>query len=233
MQSGAADSSQPVRGGRRHGPGSLSLSIDADAGEAARRHGAQQGDDRRRSLLRVGSANLNNRSMGADTECDLAFEATSRRTGNTSPGFAASLIGHFCGVDEREIESNESRSVLDFSTACRRGGGAKSLQPIDPAATGQRHGSRRAARRRSRENRFTSTAPPIACGRQEPFWPCSAWSRRSPASRWPGSTHRCAISPTSASSPPSFRNPRGPQFAPLLAMPPSSSAGWWCFRRWC
>ena len=31
-------------------------------------------DDR---FLRVGSANLNNRSMGADTECDLAFEATS------------------------------------------------------------------------------------------------------------------------------------------------------------
>ena len=31
-------------------------------------------DDR---LLRVGSANLNNRSMGTDTECDLAFQATS------------------------------------------------------------------------------------------------------------------------------------------------------------
>ena len=29
-------------------------------------------DDR---LLRVGSANLNNRSMGTDTECDLAIEA--------------------------------------------------------------------------------------------------------------------------------------------------------------
>ena len=32
-------------------------------------------DDR---LLRVGSANLNNRSMGLDTECDLAVEAASR-----------------------------------------------------------------------------------------------------------------------------------------------------------
>ena len=27
-------------------------------------------------LLRIGSANLNNRSMGTDTECDLAFAAT-------------------------------------------------------------------------------------------------------------------------------------------------------------
>ena len=32
-------------------------------------------------FLRVGSANINNRSMGADTECDLAFEASVR----TSP----------------------------------------------------------------------------------------------------------------------------------------------------
>lgn len=27
------------------------------------------------ALLRIGSANLNNRSMGMDTECDLAIEA--------------------------------------------------------------------------------------------------------------------------------------------------------------
>jgi phosphatidylserine/phosphatidylglycerophosphate/cardiolipin synthase-like enzyme len=32
-------------------------------------------DDR---LLRIGSANINNRSMGFDTECDLSFEATGR-----------------------------------------------------------------------------------------------------------------------------------------------------------
>ena len=31
-------------------------------------------DDR---LLRIGSANLNNRSMGTDSECDLALEARS------------------------------------------------------------------------------------------------------------------------------------------------------------
>ena len=30
-------------------------------------------------LLRIGSANINNRSMGTDTECDLAIEASSRR----------------------------------------------------------------------------------------------------------------------------------------------------------
>ena len=28
-------------------------------------------------LLRIGSANINNRSMGTDTECDLTIEASS------------------------------------------------------------------------------------------------------------------------------------------------------------
>ena len=37
-----------IRGGRRHGPSSLSLSIDAGRGAGHSRHGAQQGDDRRR-----------------------------------------------------------------------------------------------------------------------------------------------------------------------------------------
>ena len=31
-------------------------------------------------LLRIGSANINNRSMGADSECDLAIEARNART---------------------------------------------------------------------------------------------------------------------------------------------------------
>ena len=38
------------------------------------------------TLLRVGSANLNNRSMGTDTECDLALEA--RNDGRARRRFA-------------------------------------------------------------------------------------------------------------------------------------------------
>jgi phospholipase D1/2 len=87
-------------------------------------------DDR---FLRVGSANLNNRSMGADTECDLAFEATSEAHREYIAGLRRSLIGHFCGVDEREIASNEA-DLLGFLDHLPEGG-AKSLQPIDPAAT--------------------------------------------------------------------------------------------------
>jgi phosphatidylserine/phosphatidylglycerophosphate/cardiolipin synthase-like enzyme/uncharacterized membrane protein YdjX (TVP38/TMEM64 family) len=88
-------------------------------------------DDR---FLRVGSANLNNRSMGADTECDLAFEATSETQQKFIARFRRQMIGHFCGVGEREIEDNETDlfGYLDRLAASDR---EKSLQPIDPAAT--------------------------------------------------------------------------------------------------
>jgi phosphatidylserine/phosphatidylglycerophosphate/cardiolipin synthase-like enzyme/uncharacterized membrane protein YdjX (TVP38/TMEM64 family) len=87
-------------------------------------------DDR---ILRVGSANLNNRSMGADTECDLVFEATSRQHREFIAHIRRGLIGHFCGVDAQEVESNEAElfGFLDgLSTADRE----KSLQPIDATA---------------------------------------------------------------------------------------------------
>lgn len=88
-------------------------------------------DDR---FLRIGSANLNNRSMGADTECDLAFEATSETQQKFIARFRRQMIGHFCGVGEREIEDNETDlfGYLDRLGASDR---EKSLQPIDPAAT--------------------------------------------------------------------------------------------------
>jgi uncharacterized membrane protein YdjX (TVP38/TMEM64 family) len=88
-------------------------------------------DDR---FLRIGSANLNNRSMGADTECDLAFEATSGAHRDYIARLRRQLIGHFCGVDESEIESNEA-DLFGFLDRLPDAGGVKSLQPIDPAAT--------------------------------------------------------------------------------------------------
>ncbi|MET0705867.1 MAG: VTT domain-containing protein, partial [Tardiphaga sp.] len=81
-------------------------------------------------LLRVGSANLNNRSMGADTECDLAFEATSEEHREFISRLRRGLIGHFCGVDEREVESNEA-DLLGFLDRLSGNDRQKSLQPID------------------------------------------------------------------------------------------------------
>ena len=88
-------------------------------------------DDR---FLRIGSANLNNRSMGADTECDLAFEATSQEHRDYIAGIRRQLIGHFCGVDERQVARHEA-DLFGFIDRVAEAGGARSLQPIDPAAT--------------------------------------------------------------------------------------------------
>lgn len=51
-------------------------------------------DDR---LLRIGSANLTNRSMGLDSECDLALEAGSRETADSIRRVRDRLLGHQLG----------------------------------------------------------------------------------------------------------------------------------------
>jgi phosphatidylserine/phosphatidylglycerophosphate/cardiolipin synthase-like enzyme len=53
-------------------------------------------DDR---LARVGSANLNNRSGGFDSECDLAIEADDPTTRRGVAQFRDGLLAHFLGVD--------------------------------------------------------------------------------------------------------------------------------------
>lgn len=66
-------------------------------------------DDR---ILRIGSANLNNRSMGLDSECDVFID--SDRAGNSHAADAIaslrrSLLGEHCGLDEREVGQLLSR----------------------------------------------------------------------------------------------------------------------------
>src|SRR3954452_10869548 len=48
-------------------------------------------------FLRVGSANLNNRSLGADSECDVAVEATREKHEAFIRSVRHRLIGHFLG----------------------------------------------------------------------------------------------------------------------------------------
>jgi uncharacterized membrane protein YdjX (TVP38/TMEM64 family) len=52
-------------------------------------------DDR---FLRIGSANLNNRSMGTDTECDLAVEARSGEDRHAILAIRDRLLADHCGV---------------------------------------------------------------------------------------------------------------------------------------
>lgn len=58
------------------------------------------------SLLRVGSTNLNNRSCGFDTECDLAIEtAEDAPAADFIRGFRARLVSHFLGIDQGQFEA--------------------------------------------------------------------------------------------------------------------------------
>jgi phosphatidylserine/phosphatidylglycerophosphate/cardiolipin synthase-like enzyme/uncharacterized membrane protein YdjX (TVP38/TMEM64 family) len=81
-------------------------------------------------LVRIGSANLNNRSMGADSECDLVFEATTEAHRDFVRRLRRRLIGHFCGAAEEEVAENESR-LLRFLDAYAVAGATKALQPIE------------------------------------------------------------------------------------------------------
>jgi phospholipase D1/2 len=82
------------------------------------------------SLLRVGSANLNNRSFGLDTECDLAIEATDERTGRTLARLRARLLAEHLGVGSDEIEAALERSGSLAATIEGLRGNARTLTPI-------------------------------------------------------------------------------------------------------
>ena len=79
-------------------------------------------------LLRVGSANLNNRSLGLDTECDLAFEARQRRRiASRIAGIRDRMLGHFCGVAAAEVAAalvatrsliETAQTLTETATAC-------------------------------------------------------------------------------------------------------------------
>lgn len=85
-------------------------------------------DDR---LLRVGSANLSNRSMGLDSECDLAIEAREDRTREAIARFRNDLLAEHLGVPIARVTEaiSQRRSVRAAVEALR--GGERTLSPID------------------------------------------------------------------------------------------------------
>ena len=84
-------------------------------------------DDR---LLRIGSANLNNRSMGTDSECDLALEARNGAERAAIRKMRARLLADHCGVAAEEAaQALASGSLL--RAADTLGGRGHRLVPID------------------------------------------------------------------------------------------------------
>ena len=94
-------------------------------------------DDR---LVRIGSANLNNRSSGFDTECDAVIEAKDDDDAGAIARFRARLIGHFVGHDPADVEQMTARhglaATVDTLARASRGRlSALSPVPMGPLAS--------------------------------------------------------------------------------------------------
>lgn len=85
-------------------------------------------DDR---LLRVGSSNLNNRSMGLDTECDLSIVATTDDERATVQSVRDRLVGHHLGVPAEEIAAAVEREGSLLAAVDSLRGGGRTLVEID------------------------------------------------------------------------------------------------------
>ncbi|OZI51340.1 phospholipase D-like domain-containing protein [Bordetella genomosp. 4] len=88
-------------------------------------------DDR---LLRIGSSNLNNRSLGLDSECDVIIDAGLEANRHTPPiitGILHRLIAEHLGIETQKFASHFERcgSLVDAIEACR--GAGKTLELLD------------------------------------------------------------------------------------------------------
>ena len=99
------------------------------------------------TLLRVGSSNLNNRSAGLDTECDLAIEARNERERRAIRGIRDRLVAEHLGVDPHGGELGRFAD-RDDRTLQWRSEGIAPLRGHDaprPHAPGFRHAPARSA----------------------------------------------------------------------------------------
>lgn len=89
-------------------------------------------DDR---LLRAGSANLNNRSAGFDTECDLAIESDDEASRVAVLGFRDRLLAHYLAVKPEAFSAIARERGLKAAIEALDTGAARRLQPLDTGRT--------------------------------------------------------------------------------------------------
>ncbi|HEX6008199.1 MAG TPA: VTT domain-containing protein, partial [Burkholderiales bacterium] len=85
-------------------------------------------------FLTIGSANLSNRSMGFDTECNVAIESGGdARVRAAIAGIRNRVLGEHLGVDSAQVGREiEGRGSLIAAIEALRGSG-RTLQPMEPA----------------------------------------------------------------------------------------------------
>ena len=91
------------------------------------------------TVARVGSANLSNRSMGLDTECDLALDAAlDPRLGPVIDAFRDRLVAEHLGVDPHILRDRLAKDGSLIATVESLRGGPRTLEPLplpaDPGA---------------------------------------------------------------------------------------------------
>ena len=91
-------------------------------------------DDR---LLRAGSTNLNNRSAGFDTECDVAVEAENEQDEAAIRLFRARLVAHYIGCSTEAFEAAFAHSgSLAYAIDPAGHERAAEAAPTPPSASG-------------------------------------------------------------------------------------------------
>ena len=104
--------------------------------------------------LRIGSSNLNNRSMGFDTECDLAIEARNAAERCSIASVRNRLIAEHWGSDEKAVRAAFAggEAVLAALESLPR-------VPVFSTAHGARHARLQPWRRAARAPAYRSVAP--------------------------------------------------------------------------
>ena len=87
-------------------------------------------------VLRVGSANMNNRSMGLDSECDLVIEAAGDDQRAMIAAIRADLIGEHLGVGPAVVAETLEATGSLIETVERLRGSGRTLRPFDPPDKG-------------------------------------------------------------------------------------------------
>lgn len=90
-------------------------------------------DDR---VIRVGSSNMNNRSMGFDSECDVAIDSDHDGNGHAAPTIAAiraNLMAEHLGVEDAEVQRMLAETGSLIATIERLAGEGRTLRRFVPA----------------------------------------------------------------------------------------------------
>lgn len=85
-------------------------------------------DDR---FIRVGSSNMNNRSIGLDTECDLGVEASDEAARATIRHLRHTLLGEHLGRTAEEVAAAEGTEESPIRAIAELNRGLRGVRPMD------------------------------------------------------------------------------------------------------